>query len=101
MTRLVTPLVLMIALLVGAQTALASPDEGGVTPVAKAGTPAASKRAISRSALRRRLADAMSDVGGASGAYVFDLDARGDGTLYGNDASERRIPASNEKLFTT
>ena len=29
------------------------------------------------------------------------LDANGDGQLYGNDADERRIPASNEKLFTT
>ena len=43
----------------------------------------------------------MRDVGGASGAYVFDVDANGDGTLYGNDANERRVPASNEKLFTT
>jgi D-alanyl-D-alanine carboxypeptidase/D-alanyl-D-alanine-endopeptidase (penicillin-binding protein 4) len=75
--------------------------EGGSTPVARPGTDLASQKAISRSKLRRRLADAMSDVGGASGAYVFDIDARGDGTLYGNDASERRTPASNEKLFTT
>jgi D-alanyl-D-alanine carboxypeptidase/D-alanyl-D-alanine-endopeptidase (penicillin-binding protein 4) len=43
----------------------------------------------------------MADVGGASGAFVFDLDAAGDGTLYGNDADTRRVPASNEKLFTT
>ena len=58
-------------------------------------------RGIDRSQLRRRLADAMRDVGGASGALVFDLDANGDGALYGNDADERRVPASNEKLFTT
>ena len=25
----------------------------------------------------------------------------GDGALYGNQADERRVPASNEKLFTT
>jgi D-alanyl-D-alanine carboxypeptidase/D-alanyl-D-alanine-endopeptidase (penicillin-binding protein 4) len=43
----------------------------------------------------------MSYVGGASGAYVFDLDAHGGEALYGNDADERRVPASNEKLFTT
>ena len=101
MARFATPLLCLIALLLGAQPALAGIDEGGVTPVAKAGTPAASKRAISRSELRDRLADAMRGAGGASGAYVFDVDARGDGTLYGNDASERRVPASNEKLFTT
>ena len=43
----------------------------------------------------------LRSVGGASGAWVFDVDANGDGQLYGNDADERRIPASNEKLFTT
>ena len=43
----------------------------------------------------------MGDAGGASGAFVFDIDANGDGALYGNDAGERRVPASNEKLFTT
>jgi D-alanyl-D-alanine carboxypeptidase/D-alanyl-D-alanine-endopeptidase (penicillin-binding protein 4) len=101
MTRL-TPLPLaLVALVLGVQPALGHVDEGGSTPVARPGTPAASRKAISRSELRHRLADAMSDVGGASGAYVFDLDANGDGTLYGNDAAERRTPASNEKLFTT
>ena len=43
----------------------------------------------------------MRAAGGASGAFVLDLDADGDGALYGNDADERRVPASNEKLFTT
>ena len=94
-------IVAVAALLAGTAPAWAGIDEGGVTPVARPGTPAASHKAISRSELRRTLADAMGDVGGASGAYVFDIDARGDGALYGNDASERRVPASNEKLFTT
>src|ERR1044072_2725322 len=88
-------------ILAWAAGASAGVREGGSTPVARPGTDLASQKAISRSKLRRRLADAMSDVGGASGAYVFDIDAQGDGTLYGNDASERRTPASNEKLFTT
>src|SRR5262245_60368524 len=88
-------------LLLGAQGTLADVREGGSTPVARPGTDLASKRGISRSELRRRLAGAMGDVGGASGAYVFDVDAGGRGALYGNDATERRTPASNEKLFTT
>jgi serine-type D-Ala-D-Ala carboxypeptidase/endopeptidase (penicillin-binding protein 4) len=82
-------------------SAVASPADGGKTPVARPGTELASKRALSRSELRSQLAHAMSDVGGASGAFVMDLDAHGDGTLYGNQADERRVPASNEKLFTT
>jgi D-alanyl-D-alanine carboxypeptidase/D-alanyl-D-alanine-endopeptidase (penicillin-binding protein 4) len=81
--------------------AFASLDDGGVTPVARPGTDLASKRGLSRSQLRSRLADAMRSAGGASGAFVMDLDAHGDGALYGNQADERRTPASNEKLFTT
>jgi D-alanyl-D-alanine carboxypeptidase/D-alanyl-D-alanine-endopeptidase (penicillin-binding protein 4) len=58
-------------------------------------------RDLGASELRAKLSSEMSAVGGASGAWVFDVDATGDGQLYGNDADERRIPASNEKLFTT
>ncbi len=63
--------------------------------------PAAHGRDLSASELRSRLAADLRSAGGASGAWVFDVDANGDGQLYGNDADERRIPASNEKLFTT
>ena len=62
---------------------------------------AALARDLSASGLRAKLSTEMSAVGGASGAWVFDVDASGDGQLYGNDADERLIPASNEKLFTT
>jgi len=62
---------------------------------------AAVARDLSASALRAKLSSEMDAVGGASGAWVFDVDANGDGQLYGNDADERLIPASNEKLFTT
>ena len=34
----------------------------------------------------------MAAAGGASGAFVADLDANGDGSLYGNQADERRVP---------
>jgi serine-type D-Ala-D-Ala carboxypeptidase/endopeptidase (penicillin-binding protein 4) len=81
--------------------AVASPDEGGKTPVARPGTELASKRALSLSQLRAELSRAMDGAGGASGAFVLDLDANGDGSLFGDQADERRIPASNEKLFTT
>jgi D-alanyl-D-alanine carboxypeptidase/D-alanyl-D-alanine-endopeptidase (penicillin-binding protein 4) len=103
-TRIRRLLTLVLALGACASPAAAAPpsaDDGGRTPVARPGTPLASQRALSRSELRDELAKAMRAAGGASGAYVFDVDANGDGTLYGNDAKERRVPASNEKLFTT
>jgi D-alanyl-D-alanine carboxypeptidase/D-alanyl-D-alanine-endopeptidase (penicillin-binding protein 4) len=93
--------ILVAAVLAAPVNAVASPAEGGKTPVARPGTELASKRALSRSELRDQLAHAMSDVGGASGAFVMDLDANGGGALYGNQADTRRVPASNEKLFTT
>jgi D-alanyl-D-alanine carboxypeptidase/D-alanyl-D-alanine-endopeptidase (penicillin-binding protein 4) len=73
-----------------------------VTVAVLAATAAAAlARELSASGLRSKLASEMSAVGGASGAWVFDVDAKGDGQLYGNDADDRLIPASNEKLFTT
>ena len=101
MSRIRRILVLALALAAAAAPAASGAVEGGVTPVARPGSPLAAKRALSLSELRDALGEAMRDVGGASGAYAFDTDARGDGTLYGNDANERRVPASNQKLFTT
>jgi D-alanyl-D-alanine carboxypeptidase/D-alanyl-D-alanine-endopeptidase (penicillin-binding protein 4) len=43
----------------------------------------------------------MRRVGGSSGAWVFDIDAPSDRTLYSRNAGSRRILASNTKLFTT
>jgi len=101
MTRLRQLICLALALCATLAPAAARADDGGRTPVAKAGTELASKRGLSESQLRGRLADAMRSAGGSSGAFVLDLDANGDASLYGNDARERRVPASNEKLFTT
>jgi D-alanyl-D-alanine carboxypeptidase/D-alanyl-D-alanine-endopeptidase (penicillin-binding protein 4) len=63
--------------------------------------PAAAQAGLSRSELRDRLAGAMSNDGSAGGAWVFDADARGDGLLFTDNANRDRIPASNQKLFTT
>jgi D-alanyl-D-alanine carboxypeptidase/D-alanyl-D-alanine-endopeptidase (penicillin-binding protein 4) len=93
--------ILVAVFLTAPVTAVASLDEAGSTPVARPGTPEASKRAISRSELRNVADDAMDSAGGSSGAFIFDLDAKGDGALFGDQADERRTPASNEKLFTT
>jgi D-alanyl-D-alanine carboxypeptidase/D-alanyl-D-alanine-endopeptidase (penicillin-binding protein 4) len=101
MSRFRRLMITVLALAASAAPAAAAIDDGGSTPVAKPGTAAASERALSASQLRAQLADAMRGAGGASGAFVFDVDANGDGALYGNDADERRVPASNEKLFTT
>jgi D-alanyl-D-alanine carboxypeptidase/D-alanyl-D-alanine-endopeptidase (penicillin-binding protein 4) len=101
MTSLRRLLALALALAACSSPAAAALDEGGRTPVARPGSLLAAQRALSRSELRDELANAMASGGGASGAFVFDVDAAGDGSLYGNDADERRVPASNEKLFTT
>ena len=61
---------------------------------------AAAARALSLPELRDRLADSMRDAGGASGAWVYDLDAA-DPVIFTDDAAAARIPASNQKLFTT
>ena len=78
----------------------------GVDP-AGAGRP---PRARARSALEARAialelrassATRCAPPGGASGAYVDDIDAADDRLLYANDGRDKRIPASNQKLFTT
>ena len=76
-------------------------DDGGHTPVARPGSPAAATRALSGSQLRTSLSDALSAAGGASGAWVYDIDANDQPTLFSEQANEARIPASNQKLFTT
>ncbi len=88
-------------LLAAPLSAVASPNDGGKTPTARPGTELASERALSRSGLRAKLANAMNAAGGASGAFVLDLDAQRSGSLFGDQANERRVPASNQKLFTT
>ncbi len=79
----------------------AAGHEGGVTPVARPGTPLAAKSGISRGTLRDELARAMSADGSSGGLWVYDTDANGKGLLFSDSASKRRIPASNQKLFTT
>jgi D-alanyl-D-alanine carboxypeptidase/D-alanyl-D-alanine-endopeptidase (penicillin-binding protein 4) len=56
---------------------------------------------ISRSRLRHELAAQMQRAGGASGAWVTDMDAPRNGTLFTWASRTRRILASNSKLFTT
>jgi D-alanyl-D-alanine carboxypeptidase/D-alanyl-D-alanine-endopeptidase (penicillin-binding protein 4) len=63
-------------------------------------TPDLSSGAISRSRLRHKLAAQMQRAGGASGAYVADLDAARGRTLFSDSSRRRRMLASNTKLFT-
>jgi D-alanyl-D-alanine carboxypeptidase/D-alanyl-D-alanine-endopeptidase (penicillin-binding protein 4) len=83
------------------QAGAAGPDYPGHTPVAKPGTPLAATRALDASQLGAKLNAALSSAGGASGVWVRDIDAGGDGVLFTDDAGASRIPASNQKLFTT
>jgi D-alanyl-D-alanine carboxypeptidase/D-alanyl-D-alanine-endopeptidase (penicillin-binding protein 4) len=69
--------------------------------VTLAAAPAAFGAGLSRGELRDQLAAAMANDGSAGGLWVFDADARGDGLLFSDNGSQERIPASNQKLFTT
>ena len=77
------------------------PDLPAATPIARPGTPAAATRALSVAQLRDRIGKAMAGAGGSSGTWVSDINAEGDGLLYSENAANDRIPASNQKLFTT
>ena len=57
--------------------------------------------AISRSRLEHGLANQMQRVGGGSGAWVYDLDAKDHGQLFSWASKTPRVLASNSKLFTT
>jgi serine-type D-Ala-D-Ala carboxypeptidase/endopeptidase (penicillin-binding protein 4) len=57
--------------------------------------------AISRDRLEHGLANQMRRVGGGSGAWVYDLDAKSHGLLFSWASKTPRILASNSKLFTT
>jgi D-alanyl-D-alanine carboxypeptidase/D-alanyl-D-alanine-endopeptidase (penicillin-binding protein 4) len=63
--------------------------------------PGGAAGAISRSRLRHGLENQMERAGGASGAWVADLDAARNRTLFTWASRTRRILASNSKLFTT
>ena len=56
---------------------------------------------ISRSRLRHGLANQMQRAGGASGAWVMDMDAPSNRILFSWASRTRRVLASNTKLFTT
>src|SRR4051812_39596053 len=58
---------------------LVGPDRAALGPVAQPGSALARRSGISASHLRSKLAAQMRATGGASGAYVVDLDARGGG----------------------
>jgi serine-type D-Ala-D-Ala carboxypeptidase/endopeptidase (penicillin-binding protein 4) len=62
--------------------------------------PAAADASLSRGRLEHGLAKQMRHVGGAGGAFVTDLGARRNSTLFGWSSHRRRPLASNTKLFT-
>jgi serine-type D-Ala-D-Ala carboxypeptidase/endopeptidase (penicillin-binding protein 4) len=76
-------------------------DDGGRTPVAREGSELASRRALERGELRARLRRALRSAGGDAGAWVFEASARRRPRVYASRAKDRKVPASNQKLFTT
>jgi D-alanyl-D-alanine carboxypeptidase/D-alanyl-D-alanine-endopeptidase (penicillin-binding protein 4) len=63
--------------------------------------PGAAPGAISRSRLHDGLSNQMQRAGGASGAWVMDVHARRNRSLFSWASRTRRVLASNSKLFTT
>lgn len=61
----------------------------------------ASRRPIDAGKLERRLGELARRAPGASGYYVYDIDANAKPVLFDRDQGKRRKLASNEKLFTT
>ena len=76
-------------------------DAAGANPVVRPASATAKRGGLSRSQLRSRLRTRMSAVGGASGAWVYDLDAGRKPVLFSDAGSRRRMLASNSKLFAT
>jgi serine-type D-Ala-D-Ala carboxypeptidase/endopeptidase (penicillin-binding protein 4) len=88
--------VALLALAAAALVALVAAASLAAAPAAAAGA------GLSRAELRDELAGALAGDGSAGGAWVYDTDAQGsDAVLFSDSASRARIPASNEKLFTT
>jgi D-alanyl-D-alanine carboxypeptidase/D-alanyl-D-alanine-endopeptidase (penicillin-binding protein 4) len=78
-----------------------APDEPAKTPAARPGTPLASKAGLSQGQLADELQAALRSAGGATGTWVYDTEAANSPLLFSDNANRPRIPASNQKLFTT
>jgi len=65
------------------------------------GGAAQASASISRARLAHGLSKQMHRVGGASGAWVYDLDASDHNLLFSWASKTSRVLASNSKLFTT
>lgn len=71
----------------------------GVLLAAQAGSASAQSASAARRSLARALSRGMQKIGGASSAYVVDLQTGQ--VLFARAANAARIPASVEKLYTT
>lgn len=101
-TRTAALAAVVAAISVTAPQAVAiAPDEPAKTPAARPGTPLASKAGLSRAGLADELQGALRGAGGSSGTWVYDTEANQNPLLFSDNANKPRIPASNQKLFTT
>jgi serine-type D-Ala-D-Ala carboxypeptidase/endopeptidase (penicillin-binding protein 4) len=72
---------------------------GAVALLAGTASAAGAQASPADSALQRTLAHSMATIGGASGAYVVDLNTGQ--TLFAQAPDTGRLPASLEKIYTT
>jgi len=86
-------------MLVPAPAGATGPDIAARTPAAKPGSEAALRSSVSLGELRNELGDLIDAAGSGSGVWVADAD---DGEeVFERRGNNRRILASNTKLFTT
>ena len=72
---------------------------GGARALVGAAAGAQAAAGSAERSLRSALAHGLGEIGGATGAYVVDLNTGQ--TLFAHDASTGRLPASVEKIYTT
>src|SRR5436190_18613431 len=80
---------------------LVGPDRAATGPRTQSGSKRARAGGVTADELRSDLATQMRATGGASGAFVVDLDATSGSQLFSWASKTPRILASNTKLFTT
>lgn len=105
-------LLVLLCVLCAPAGAGAAPSGPGPTPARAANpdAPASSRPALAETARRgpisagklaRKLGKLARKAPGASGFYVYDIDAKNKRVLFDVSEGKRRMLASNEKLFTT
>ncbi|MGI8461984.1 MAG: D-alanyl-D-alanine carboxypeptidase/D-alanyl-D-alanine endopeptidase [Solirubrobacterales bacterium] len=81
------------------RTVLANPDAPAFTTAVRRGSPAALRAGVDRGELSRELGNLIDQAGSGSGVWVADAESGEE--VFERRGNDKRILASNTKLFTT